>query len=132
VEVALRALALLALAAAPAGACAWPGPAEGVMRVESGGRVVLYRAVPAPIRVNAPFEIEAMACASEPVTGLKVDAHMPDHRHGMNYRPTVSPLGEGRYRARGLVFHMPGRWEILFDVETARGAERVRHAVVLP
>ena len=127
-----RGLLLLALAAAPAGACAWPGADERVRRAESEGRIVLFRAVPAPIQVNRPFEIEALVCAGAPVTAFKVDAHMPDHRHGMNYRATVTALGDGRFRARGLVFHMPGRWEVLFDVETAQGTARLKHEVVLP
>ena len=32
----------------------------------------------------------------------------------MNYRPTVQALGDGRFTAEGLVFHMPGRWRFLF------------------
>jgi hypothetical protein len=46
-----------------------------------------------------------------------VDAQMPEHRHGMNYRPTVSATGNGRYVAEGLLFHMPSRWQLRFDVE---------------
>ena len=40
---------------------------------------------------------------------------MPAHRHGMNYRATVSTLSPGVYRAEGLMFHMPGRWRVIFD-----------------
>jgi cytochrome c peroxidase len=46
---------------------------------------------------------------------------MPEHRHGMNYAPAVKALGPGRWRAEGLMFHMPGRWELTFEV-TAGGA----------
>ncbi|HEV8109104.1 MAG TPA: cytochrome-c peroxidase, partial [Burkholderiales bacterium] len=46
---------------------------------------------------------------------------MPEHRHGMNYAPTVKALAPGRWRAEGLMFHMPGRWELVFEV-TANGA----------
>ncbi len=38
------------------------------------------------------------------------------HKHGMNYRPSVKALGQGLYRAEGLMFHMPGRWELVFEL----------------
>jgi hypothetical protein len=44
----------------------------------------------------------------------------------MNYRPTVTTAGAGRFRAEGLMFHMPGAWELTFDVVAADGTERVR------
>jgi hypothetical protein len=50
---------------------------------------------------------------------------MPEHRHGMNYRPVVVARGAGLYRADGLMFHMPGRWEIHFDVVTAAATDRL-------
>ena len=34
----------------------------------------------------------------------------------MNYRPTVTATGEGRYRADGLMLHMAGKWELVFEV----------------
>src|SRR5207244_3460995 len=40
-------------------------------------------------------------------------------RHGMNYRPTLAAKGGGRYVAEGLMFHMPGRWELSFDVDAS-------------
>ena len=33
----------------------------------------------------------------------------------MNYRVKVAPLA-GRYRSEGWLFHMPGRWEFVFDL----------------
>jgi hypothetical protein len=50
---------------------------------------------------------------------------MPEHRHGMNYRPTVTAVAPGRYRVEGLLFHMPGRWDLLFDVDSGAGTERL-------
>jgi hypothetical protein len=35
-------------------------------------------------------------CAAAPARVLRVDADMPEHRHGMNYRARVSPAGDGR------------------------------------
>ena len=37
----------------------------------------------------------------------------------MNYRPSVMAAGGERYRAQGLMFHMPGRWVI--EIELSDG-----------
>ena len=41
----------------------------------------------------------------------------------MNYRPVVTarPVGAS-YRADGLMFHMPGRWDLTFDVVAGAAA----------
>jgi hypothetical protein len=57
-------------------------------------------------------------------TTVAVDARMPEHNHGMNLQPQVSADGGGRFRADGLLFHMPGRWELYVDV--TRGTEMER------
>ncbi len=100
-------------------------------RVESGDVVVMFRTVPAPIEVGRHFSVEAVVCASPPARGLRVDAQMPEHRHGMNYRARVSSAGDGRYVAEGLLFHMPGRWQLLFDVERDGRTERLATDLVL-
>ena len=41
-------------------------------------------------------------------SALKVDAHMPEHRHGMNYAPEVKPLGPGAGAPRGSCSTCPG------------------------
>lgn len=114
----------LVLLAPAAQACELPGgPAE---RLQSATHTILYRAAPA-LRVGAHFALELAVC---PAPGeLLVDAWMPEHRHGMNYRPSVTALGDGRYRAEGLLFHMPGRWEYRFELRGGGGTERFAHAV---
>ena len=89
---------------------------------------VSYWTIPAKIVVGQPFVLELAACAKggANVSGrVKLDAHMPEHRHGMNYRTKVDPMGAGRFHSEGWLFHMPGRWEFLFDI----GAERLTHSV---
>ncbi len=114
----------LALLAPAAQACELPGgPAE---RLQSATHTILYRAAPA-LRVGAHFALELAVCP--PPGELLVDAWMPEHRHGMNYRPSVTALDGGRYRAEGLLFHMPGRWEFLFELRGGGGTERFAHAV---
>jgi hypothetical protein len=62
---------------------------------------------------------------------LRVDATMPEHRHGMNYRPTVKPLGDGRWRAEGLLWHMSGRWQLRLDVRAQGSDHTLVQSVVL-
>jgi hypothetical protein len=120
----------------PSAAEPCPAP-EGFVtrdRIVSGGVVVHYRAVPAPIEIGRHFAVEAIVCTAPPgppVVGLRVDAEMPEHRHGMNYRARVSAAGEGRYRAEGLLFHMPGRWQLIFDVDRGARTDRLTADVVL-
>jgi hypothetical protein len=96
--------------------------------VESNGVVVIYRTEPPAIEIGQVFKVEAIVCVKDSAvkaTGLKVDAVMPNHRHGMNYRPQVSAQGDSRYLAEGLLFHMPGRWRFLFDVDVPGRTEHL-------
>jgi cytochrome c peroxidase len=115
----VRAAALLSglVLASPALPCT--PPLEGT-RLESGRFVVSFRTE--EISVSRHFALEVAACAKSgpPPAALKVDAHMPDHRHGMNYKAAVTRVGPGRWRATGLLFHMPGKWEFLFEVDGVR------------
>ena len=97
-------------------------------RVESERMAVSYRTVPAKIAVGEHFVVELAACPKRGTTfpkGVKLNALMPEHRHGMNYLPEVKQLGPGRYRSEGWMFHMPGRWEFAFDL----GGEHLTHSV---
>jgi hypothetical protein len=123
-----------ALAAALAGAsepCVAPGGFTPSGRAESRDTVVLYRTVPPKVEVGRHFAVDAVVCTAAPPSGLRVDAQMPEHRHGMNYRARVARQGEGRYRAEGLLFHMPGRWQLVFDVERPRRTERLTADLVV-
>jgi hypothetical protein len=107
------------------------GPSQ---RLEGNRYVVRYVAVPAPIVANAHFSLDFVVCprAGTPAPdSVRVDATMPEHRHGMNYRPAIVASGNGRYRADGLLFHMSGRWELTFDLADAAGTERLTAKVEL-
>jgi hypothetical protein len=117
------ALGALCLAGAAA-ACELP---PGV-RVESERIAVTYWTKPAKIAVGEPFVLELAACPKSGSLNLervRLDAHMPEHRHGMNYRTKVVRLGTGRFHSEGWLFHMPGRWEFVFDL----GPEHLTHSV---
>jgi hypothetical protein len=113
---------------ATADACTESARAVSARRVESPRYVLVFVPAPAPIAVGQHFSVDAVVCARDgarPATGLRVDALMPEHRHGMNYRATVSARGDGRFLAEGLLFHMPGRWQLVFDVEAGGGSDRI-------
>jgi cytochrome c peroxidase len=111
-----------------AGACV--PPLEGT-RLESPRFVLAFK--PESISVARHFAVEIAVCAKSAVVpeAIKVDAHMPEHRHGMNYAPAVKFLGTGRWRAEGLMFHMPGKWEFLFEVRAAGNTDRLASRFVL-
>lgn len=89
-------------------------------KVEGHGYALLFRTRPAKLKVGQHFMVEILVCPAVSAAApqkLAVDAFMPEHRHGMNYKPVVRTLGGGRFDADGLMFHMPGLWEFRFSVE---------------
>lgn len=125
-----RTWALLAagLAAAAANAACPPVESDGNV-IRNGDLTLAWRPLlaggKAPPGGRIPmakhFALEVQLCEKDAVSGArlqKADATMPAHRHGMNYRPLVKPLGDGRFRVEGMMFHMAGRWELAFEVES--------------
>lgn len=107
---------------------------KNAARAESARYTVVYATKPAPIAVAKHFAMDIVVCAKPGAPapqGLHVDAVMPEHNHGMNYKPGVIALGKGRYNADGLMMHMPGRWEFVFDVQTGGASERVTASLTL-
>jgi len=102
------------------------------VRLESERLALSYRTIPARIAVGEHFALELAVCPKPGAAApehVKLDAHMPEHRHGMNYRPNlvpVTPQAAGRYRSEGWLFHMPGRWEFVFELGGERLADSVR------
>jgi YtkA-like len=96
--------------------------------LESGRYAVAYVTRPAPVVAGEHFVVDFAVCprnGAPAPEAVRVDASMPEHRHGMNYRPVVVPKGDGRYKAEGLMFHMSGRWELSFDLVTPAGTDRL-------
>jgi hypothetical protein len=110
---------LLFLLALGLNAAACEPPIQGA-RLESPRYALAYR-LPA-VAVSRHFTMEVGACAKSgaPPQSLKVDAQMPEHRHGMNYRPEVTRVAPGHWRVEGLMFHMPGRWQLAFELDGER------------
>ena len=133
----MRALLLFALSLT---SCATQPPSwviEGEELLSNDGAwKIRWRTEPAEVPLNAPFLIEAQALPADGTHPLKaveltVDAAMPHHRHGMNRLPRMVSLGDGRFRAEGMLFHMEGRWELYFDVSEGQLTERGQAEVFL-
>jgi hypothetical protein len=95
----------------------------GELRATKDGSTWLrFRAVPDPVPVNEPFELEVRLYADSvgevPVEAaqLFVRGYMPDHGHGMIREPAAEEVAPGVYRVRGMLFHMVGFWQLSFDV----------------
>jgi hypothetical protein len=130
----LLAIASGVMAASDAVACTPPLAGEGVRVIRSAAHAVAWRPAPHPIPLGAHFTVELAVCATDgrpTVEALTVDADMPAHRHGMNYRPGVTSLGGGRFRAEGLLFHMPGDWRLIVELRDGGRSERLTDAVVV-
>jgi hypothetical protein len=95
--------------------------------------MVAFRPEPMRIEIGEPFSLLFNVCTKndKPAELVAVDAQMPEHKHGMNYRPTIVSMGDGRYRVEGMVFHMPGRWEISIDVRAGEESERLSHEFIV-
>lgn len=127
---ALVALALGVITSAAQAACP-PDAADGAV-LKAGELALAYRPVlagkPSRIPMAKHFTLEVQLCdkAGASVARLqKVDATMPEHRHGMNYRPRITPLGDGRFGVEGMMFHMAGHWQLVFEVQAGKETARL-------
>jgi hypothetical protein len=118
-------LALPGLVAAQCGALIL-APAK--QQIESSAIVLVYAPSESPLPVGQHFSLQVQVCLKDPaarVMTLQVDADMPAHRHGMNYRPKVERLESGVFHAQGMMFHMPGTWRVMFEVLASDANGRV-------
>jgi hypothetical protein len=122
------ALCTIGVQAAHGSAACGQSLGTGVQRLNDARYGLVFKTTPNPIQVGQHFVVDFALCPIMPAAAaneVQVDAHMPEHRHGMNYRPGIRSLGAGVYRAEGLMFHMPGRWELVFDVRSGDSATRL-------
>lgn len=99
-----RALLLLCFLAP---ACGSPDDSPPPVRVE-------YPEGGPPLNEHFSFVVDLQGQAGVLVD---VDADMPAHGHGINTDPEFEQLEDGRYRVDGMLLHMPGAWELYFDVK---------------
>lgn len=106
----------------------------GMQRVTSnaGGYTVWYALHPSPAPLNEPFELSVRIVSltpeepDDPPTELEVEGYMPDHLHGMTRRPLIRPLPDAGFEVSGMLFHMPGHWELYFDMTRGAVTERAQ------
>jgi len=135
-KIALQICTLLTGAIVPLSAAAQSCVADlaGGRKVESERYVLFYRTKPEPVAVSQHFTVEIAVCpkGGQPAPEIvRVDGFMPEHNHGMNYKATVKAGGGGRYDAAGLMFHMPGRWDFIFEVRAAGKTDRMTATLML-
>jgi hypothetical protein len=108
------------------------GPRE--VRSNGGNYTVVFTPAPDPIPMNQLFDLTITIV---PKSGgaqtpkVEVDARMPAHGHGMNRVPKVTRLSEGTLKAEGMLFHMPGHWELYVDITRGGVTERAQFDVDL-
>jgi hypothetical protein len=115
----LLCLAAHAVLAGGAGAADCPGIETGFQRLASPQAEIAYRWEPAEPKVGEFFAGEVIACRLANAAALNeivVQATMPAHGHGMNYRPITVRTGPDRFQVKGLMLHMPGQWRLSFDL----------------
>ena len=131
----LRRLAfILSIAASMPAAAQGCTELAGARKIESERYVLSYRTQPEKVAVSQHFAVEMVVCpkGGDPAPeSVRVDGFMPDHNHGMNYRAVVKPVGDGRYEAAGLMFHMPGKWDFIFEVRAAGRTDRMTATLLL-
>ena len=119
----------LVLAAGEAAACDRPQGWTDGARISGERWTAWWESEPAAIPVGTHFSIRFHLCGP-PVDRVRVRGWMPDHRHGMNYRSEVTLSGSSG-TAVGLMFHMPGRWQLILDVRGAVDREKLTAETVL-
>jgi hypothetical protein len=124
----LTAAVLLLAGTARALACQMPALESARTLSDDKGFALVWRFVPAQPKIGEFFALEFAVCnragAATPET-LRVDATMPAHRHGMNFQPKIAAIGPNTYRAEGMMFHMPGKWQLVFEQRAPGGTARV-------
>jgi len=110
-----------------------PDAADGTT-LKAGELVLSYRPVlqdkSGRIPMARHFALEVQLCDRHGISAARLhqaDATMPEHRHGMNYRPAITPLGDGRFRVEGMMFHMAGHWQLSFEVQAGKELVRFTH-----
>ena len=122
-------LLVLASGCGDAGAPASDGKSRTIQS-NGGSFSVTFESTPNPIPMNALFDLTFKIAPQEPgrtpESTVVVDARMPAHFHGMTRAPKLGRLPDGTYKAEGMLFHMPGHWELTFDVTQGGKTERAQ------
>jgi hypothetical protein len=115
-------------------------PARGAQALcsQAGTFGLSIASSPDPMPLNEPFDLSVevrLGCGRTAALAedaeLLVSGLMPEHRHGMNSEPRARRVGPGRFLVAGALLHMPGLWELHFDVTRQGVLERAQLALEL-
>ena len=112
-------------------------PIARTVAANDGSFSVYWVPRPDPIPLNQFFSIQVqiLDIAGNEITPddatLDVDAGMPQHGHGMNHVPRVVPQADGTWVAEGLLMHMPGDWQLYFDLKRDGVSRRAQAPLVI-
>lgn len=104
---------------------------SGTRELSNGGRYLLtFEPGTKPVALNEEFGLKlkiipAAQGATAP-SALRVTATMPAHYHGMTREPVVTALDDGTWQVAGMLLHMPGHWQINFDIGEGNQTERAQ------
>ena len=127
---ALAAALALLLAAGQAAACARPQGWIGGARIAGELWTAWWRSEPASLPVSEHFlhPFSSLRTAGRPGPGARLDAG-PPARNELPARGDPERLCPER--PEGLLFHMPGRWQLILEVRGVAGREKLIAETVL-
>ncbi|MBX3192704.1 MAG: FixH family protein [Labilithrix sp.] len=97
----------------------------GLSKQNAGLSVKLVESTPAPpAKLTNAMTFQVLDGAGKPLDGATVSVvpFMPDHGHGSQVAPVVTPKGNGTYEVANIYLAMAGLWRITVSVQTPGGA----------
>ena len=94
---------------------------EGWLAARSSDGSSLFIKPNSAPQLSKLFSAQIASCSSLAVKLQTLDAVMPEHRHGMNYKPQFEQTNASTVVAQGLMLHMPGRWQWQVDATLGNG-----------
>jgi len=102
---------------------------NGADSVDLGnGMTLLHRSESSPLETGRHITLRFRICRGGETLKpdrFKIDARMPAHNHGMNYRAAIEIAADGLVEASGLLFHMPGHRRVRVDFSADDAIQQV-------
>lgn len=101
-----------------------------------GNFVVDYRSSTSSFAVGKDYKLSFNVrkydgAAIESSIKIRVTGVMPSHYHGLAQKPIIQKSSDGTWLAEGVNFHMPGYWQIFFDIDNGIVVERAQIDVMV-